>query len=176
MFTQQSEVNDNTSLRWGTCLTLFQTGSWMLFIDSRNSHKIAAVYTVHTSSIRIFNCLYFPNVTLKTDIFSASQIDCTPLVSQVRVGKHETGGSRVFFNSQLVTWAVNGDLVSYTPSSLECLKINCQTAPLTGFKLRLNSLMITSQIIICRPNQAKICHNLMATQRRITIRNHSGLR
>ena len=55
------------SLRRGTCLALrFQTGSWMLFIDSRNSNKLAAFYTVHTSSIRIFNCLYFPDVTLKT--------------------------------------------------------------------------------------------------------------
>ena len=33
---------------------------WMLFIDSRNSNKMAAVYTVYTSSIRIFNCFYFP--------------------------------------------------------------------------------------------------------------------
>ena len=53
--------------RRGTCLALrFQTGSWMLFIDSTNSNKIAAVYTVDTSSIRIFNCLYFPDKTLKT--------------------------------------------------------------------------------------------------------------
>ena len=27
---------------------------------------MAAVYTVHASSIWLFNCLYFPNVTLKT--------------------------------------------------------------------------------------------------------------
>ena len=53
--------------RQGTCLALrFQTGSWILFIDSRNSNKMAAFYTVHTSSIRIFNCLYFPDVTFKT--------------------------------------------------------------------------------------------------------------
>ena len=38
----------------------------MLFIDSRNSKKMAAVYTAHSSSIRIFICLYFPNMTLKT--------------------------------------------------------------------------------------------------------------
>ena len=74
--------------RRGTCLALrFQTGSWMLFIDSRNSNKMATFYTVHTSSIRIFNCLYFPDVTLETYqrwrpyTFSASQIDCTPLDS-----------------------------------------------------------------------------------------------
>ena len=53
--------------RRGTCLALrLQTGSWMLFIDSRNWNKMAAFYTVHTSSIRIFNCLYSPNLTLKT--------------------------------------------------------------------------------------------------------------
>ena len=52
--------------RRGTCLALrFQTGSWMLFIDSRNSKKMAVVYTVYNSSIRIFNCLYFPDSTLK---------------------------------------------------------------------------------------------------------------
>ena len=35
--------------RRGTCLSLrFQTGSWMLFIDSRNSNKMAAVYTVQS--------------------------------------------------------------------------------------------------------------------------------
>ena len=72
--------------RRGTCLALrFQTGSWMLFIDSRYSNKMAAFYTVHTSSSRIFNCLYFPDVTFKTYLrwqpytFSASQIDCIPL-------------------------------------------------------------------------------------------------
>ena len=63
---------------------------------------MAAVYTAHTSPIRIFNCLYFPNVTFKTylnwraDAFSLSQIDCTPLDSQMRAGKHQTGASRVF--------------------------------------------------------------------------------
>ena len=61
----------------------------MLFIDSRNSNKMAAVYTVHNSSIRIFNCLYFPTVTFKT--FLASQIDCTPLDSQMRASQHHTG-------------------------------------------------------------------------------------
>ena len=46
--------------RRDTCLALrFQTGSWMLFKNSRNSNKMAAFYTVHTSSTRIFNCLYF---------------------------------------------------------------------------------------------------------------------
>ena len=45
--------------------------------------------------IRIFNFLYFPNVTLKTwraYSFSASQIDCrpTPLESQMRADKHQT--------------------------------------------------------------------------------------
>ena len=34
-------------------------GAGCCFIDSRNSNKMAAFYTVHTSSIRIFNCLYF---------------------------------------------------------------------------------------------------------------------
>ena len=30
-------------------LTLqFRTGSWMVLIDSRNSNKMAAIYTVHT--------------------------------------------------------------------------------------------------------------------------------
>ena len=39
--------------RQSTCLALrFQTGSWMLFIDSRNWNKMAAFYTIHTSSIR----------------------------------------------------------------------------------------------------------------------------
>ena len=39
-------------VRQGTCLILcFQTGSWMLFIDPRNSNIMAAVYAVHTSSI-----------------------------------------------------------------------------------------------------------------------------
>ena len=53
--------------RRATCLALrFQTGSWMLFIDSRNSNKMAAFYTVQTSSIRISNCLYFPDMILKT--------------------------------------------------------------------------------------------------------------
>ena len=54
--------------RQGTCLTLrFQMGSLMLFKKySRNSSIMAAVCTVHTSLIRIFNCLYFLNVTLKT--------------------------------------------------------------------------------------------------------------
>ena len=73
--------------RWGTCLALrFQTGSWMLFIDSRNSN----------------NCLYFPNVTFKTylkwraDTFSALQIACTPLDSRARASKHHSGASRVF--------------------------------------------------------------------------------
>ena len=79
-----------------TCLALrFQMWSWMLFIDFRNSNKMAAVCTVQTSSIRIFNFLYFPNVTLKTwwaYTFSASQIDCrpTPLESQMRAAKHQT--------------------------------------------------------------------------------------
>ena len=41
------------------CLTL-------RFIDSRNWVKMAAVYTVHTSSIRISNCLYFFKGTLKS--------------------------------------------------------------------------------------------------------------
>ena len=50
--------------RQGTCLALrFQMGSWMLFIDSRNSNKMVAFYTVHTSSIFI---VYIPDVTLKT--------------------------------------------------------------------------------------------------------------
>ena len=44
----------------------FKTGSWMLFIDYRNSNRMAAVYTAHTSSIRIFYCFYFPDATLKT--------------------------------------------------------------------------------------------------------------
>ena len=77
-----------------TCLALrFQMWSWMLFIDFRNSNKMAAVYTVQTSSIRILNFLYFPNVTLKTwrAYTSASQIDCrpTPLESQMRAAKHQ---------------------------------------------------------------------------------------
>ena len=55
------------ALRRGTCLALlFQAGSWKFLIDSRNSNKMAAVYTVHTSSIRIFICLYFPDATLET--------------------------------------------------------------------------------------------------------------
>ena len=69
---------------------------------------MAAVYTVHTGSIRILNCLCFPDSTLKTYYwwlpytFSASQIDCTPLDSQMRVSRHHTGASPVFFNMQLV--------------------------------------------------------------------------
>ena len=35
-------------------------------------------------------------------MFSASQIDCTPLDSQVRVCRHHTGASPVFFNRELV--------------------------------------------------------------------------
>ena len=77
---------------------------------------MAAVYTVHT--IQIFNCLYFSNLILKTsqkwraDTFSALQIDCTPLDSQMRACKHQTGASRVFFNRQLVYRSVTDDLVS----------------------------------------------------------------
>ena len=80
---------------------------------------MAAVYTVRTSLIQIFNCLSFPNFTLETyqkwraDTFSASQIDCTPLDSQMRAGKQQTSASRVIFNRQLVSraaWAVTGDL------------------------------------------------------------------
>ena len=37
----------------------------MLFIDWKNSNKMAAVYTVHARSIQICNCLYFLNVTIK---------------------------------------------------------------------------------------------------------------
>ena len=87
-------------IRRGTCLALrFQTGSWMLFIDSRNSNKMAAVtYTVHTSSIRIFICLY-----LRPYTFSASQIDCTPLDSQMRVCRHHTSTSPVFSIGSLST-------------------------------------------------------------------------
>ena len=44
---------------------LFPEGELDVVIDSRNSNKMAAVYTVHTSLIRIFNCLSFPNFTLK---------------------------------------------------------------------------------------------------------------
>ena len=69
---------------------------------------MAAVYTVHTSVIRIFNCLYCLNVTIKSywkwwaDAFSASQIDCTPLDSQISAGKNRTFcASSVFFNRQL---------------------------------------------------------------------------
>ena len=95
-------TSDGFPSRRGTCLALrFQTGSWMLFIDSRNSNKMAVVYTVHTSSIRIFNCLYFPDATSKT--FSVSQIDCTPLDSQMRVCRHHTGASPVFSIGSLST-------------------------------------------------------------------------
>ena len=38
------------------CIDMIQ-----ILIDSINSDEMAAVYTVHTSSIRIFNCLDFPN-------------------------------------------------------------------------------------------------------------------
>ena len=38
----------------------------MLFIDSRNLNKMAAVYTVHTSSIRIIViCYVYMNITLR---------------------------------------------------------------------------------------------------------------
>ena len=73
----------------------------MLFIDSRNSNKMAAVYTFHNSLIRNFNCLYFPKVTLKSfrswvhNFFSASQIDCIPLNSPMQAGKHQSGATRV---------------------------------------------------------------------------------
>ena len=44
--------------RRDACLTLcFQKGCWMLFTDRRNSNKMTAVYTVHTSYIGIFNSL-----------------------------------------------------------------------------------------------------------------------
>ena len=50
----------------------------MLLKDSRNSNKMAAIYTVPY-------------------IFSASLIDCTPLDSQMRVCRHHhTGASPVF--------------------------------------------------------------------------------
>ena len=45
---------------------LFPEGELDVVIDSRNSNKMAAIYTVHTSLIRILNCLSFPNLTLKT--------------------------------------------------------------------------------------------------------------
>ena len=71
---------------------------------------MAAIYTVQ---FEFSIALYFPNVTLKTyskwrraDFFSASQIDCTPLDSQMRAGKHQTGASRVF--------SVTGDHASYS--------------------------------------------------------------
>ena len=52
--------------RRSTCLTLhFQMGSRMLFIDSRNSNKMAAVYTVHTSSIRRNIFLMWPQKLIK---------------------------------------------------------------------------------------------------------------
>ena len=77
---------------------------------------MAAVYTAHTSPIRIFNSLYFPNVTFKTyvkwraDTISLSQIDCTQLDSQMREGKHQTGASRDRRPRQLtIRWRPEGD-------------------------------------------------------------------
>ena len=86
--------------RRGTCLALcFQTGSWMLLKESRNSNKMAAFYTVHTSSIRI---------CIRPNTFSASQIDCTPLDSQMRVCRHHTGASPVFSIGSLSTGGGTG--------------------------------------------------------------------
>ena len=101
--------------RQGTCLAIhFHTGSRMLFIEPRNWNKVAAFYTDHTSSIRIFNCLYFPDVTLKNywrwrpHTFSASPIDCTPLDSHMRVCRHHTGASSIFSIGSLSTGGGTG--------------------------------------------------------------------
>ena len=90
----------------------FQTERWMLFKDSRNPNKMAAVDTIHTSVIRFFNCLYLLNLTInnywrwRADVFSASQIDCTPPDSPMLAGKHRTSTS-CFFNRQLVSLATS---------------------------------------------------------------------
>ena len=71
----------------------------MLFAAAKRLDTIATVYTDHTCSNRILNCLYFLNMTLKP-FFSASQIGCRPLTNPIPAAKHRTDAS-VFFNSQL---------------------------------------------------------------------------
>ena len=60
----------------------------VVYIDSINSNKMAAVYTIHVICFRI--------VTVKADAFSASQIDCTSLDNQMSEGKHRNGAFSVF--------------------------------------------------------------------------------
>ena len=73
----------------------------MLFAAAKRLDTIATVYTDHTCSIRILNCFYFLNMTLKP-FFSTSQIGCRPLNNPIPAAKHRTDAS-VFFNSQLVS-------------------------------------------------------------------------
>ena len=65
----------------------------MLFAAAKTLNTMATVYTDHTCSIRILNCLYFLNMTLK-----ASQIDCRPLNNPILAAKHRKNAS-VFFST-----------------------------------------------------------------------------
>ena len=78
----------------------------MLFAAAKTLNTIATVYTDHTCSIRILNCLYFLNMTLK-----ASQIDCRPLNNPIPAAKHRKDASAFF--QQAAGQPVTGDLVSY---------------------------------------------------------------
>ena len=74
----------------------------MLVKEYINSDKMTTMITNYSCSIRILNCLYFFNVTLKThfncraDVFSVSQIGCRSRISLMAAGKYRTGASSVF--------------------------------------------------------------------------------
>ena len=140
------------------CQTLrLQSGNWMLFIDSRNSSKVAVVYTVHTRSIRIFNCVTRKNYwKWWADAFLASQINCTPLDRQMSASKHQTGVSSIF---SIGSWSAGlGPATSPAYPTLDIFANCSEIDPVyakclkTSLKRVYHKMPTASFIIVCKPD------------------------